>query len=68
MPDGTHWTDVRAVAANVGQALQSAFRAIEQANPDKLYGVLNDAQWTNKDAEGPHRALLGAGALDGEFA
>ena len=24
-------------------------RTIEQANPDKLYGVFGDAQWTNKD-------------------
>ena len=49
LPDGAHWKDVRAVATNVGQALQSAMRAIEQANPDKLYGVFGDAQWTNKD-------------------
>lgn len=49
LPDGAHWRDVRAVARNVGQALQSAMRAIEQANPDKLYGVFGDAQWTNKD-------------------
>ena len=32
-----------------GQALQSAMRAIETANPDKLYGIFGDAQWTNKD-------------------
>ena len=31
------------------QALQSAMRAIETANPDKLYGIFGDAQWTNKD-------------------
>ncbi|MEJ7784087.1 MAG: class I SAM-dependent DNA methyltransferase [Solirubrobacteraceae bacterium] len=49
MPEGAHWRDVRAVTTNVGQALQSAMRAIEQANPDKLYGVFGDAQWTNKD-------------------
>jgi len=24
-------------------------RVIEQANPDKLYGVFSDAQWTNKE-------------------
>jgi type I restriction enzyme M protein len=49
MPEGAHWADVRAVASNVGQALQSALRAVEQANPDKLYGVFGDAQWTNKE-------------------
>jgi len=40
---------VRAVATNVGRALQSSFRAVEQANPDKLYGIFSDAQWTNKE-------------------
>jgi len=49
MPDGAHWADVRAVSTNVGRALQSALRAIERANPDKLYGVFGDAQWTNKE-------------------
>jgi len=48
-PDGARWEDVRAVTTNVGQALQAAMRATEQANPDKLYGVFGDAPWTNKD-------------------
>jgi type I restriction enzyme M protein len=33
----------------VGQALQQAMRAIETANPDKLFGIFGDAQWTNKE-------------------
>lgn len=49
LPHRSHWSDVRTVATNVGQALQNAFRAIEQTNPDKLYGVFGDAQWTNKE-------------------
>jgi len=49
MPGDAHWSDVRAVTTNVGQALQGAMRAIEQANADKLYGVFGDAQWTNKE-------------------
>ncbi|MDP9310895.1 MAG: N-6 DNA methylase [Chloroflexota bacterium] len=49
VPPEAHWRQVRQVAANVGQALQSAMRAIETANPDKLYGIFGDAQWTNKD-------------------
>jgi type I restriction enzyme M protein len=49
LPDGSHWKDVRAVATNVGQTLQGAMRAIEQSNPDKLYGIFGDAQWTNKE-------------------
>ena len=49
IPEGCHWTDVRKVAANVGQTLQAAMRGIEQANPHTLYGIFGDAQWTNKD-------------------
>ncbi len=44
-----HWREVRKAAKNVGSALQAAMRAIETANPDKLYGIFGDAQWTNKD-------------------
>ncbi len=49
VPEGCHWRDVRAVATNVGQALQNAMRGIEKANPETLYGIFGDAQWTNKD-------------------
>ena len=49
IPDDCHWEDVRTVATNVGQALQKAMRGIEKANPEKLYGIFGDAQWTNKD-------------------
>ncbi|MBL8067944.1 MAG: SAM-dependent DNA methyltransferase [Armatimonadetes bacterium] len=49
IPEGAHWKDVRERTANLGQALQSAFRAIEQANPDTLFGIFGDAQWSNKE-------------------
>lgn len=49
IPDECHWRDVRKVATNVGQALQTAVRGIEQANPHTLYGIFGDAQWTNKE-------------------
>jgi type I restriction enzyme M protein len=49
IPSGCHWTDVREKAKNIGAALQRAFREIEKANPDTLYGVFGDAQWSNKD-------------------
>ena len=49
IPPSAHWRVVRQVAKNVGPALQSAMRAIETANPDKLYGIFGDAQWTNKE-------------------
>jgi len=49
IPADCHWDDVRAVASNVGQALQRAMRGIEKANPETLYGIFGDASWTNKD-------------------
>jgi type I restriction enzyme M protein len=49
IPSEAHWHNVRQAAKNVGKALQSAMRTIETANPDKLYGIFGDAQWTNKD-------------------
>lgn len=49
IPDGCHWEDVRNKPTNVGAALQHAMRGIEKANPETLYGVFGDAQWTNKD-------------------
>jgi type I restriction enzyme M protein len=49
VPADCHWRDVRAVATNVGQRLQLALRGIEKANPETLYGIFGDAQWTNKE-------------------
>ena len=49
VPRNCHWRDVRAVTSSVGQALQKAMRGIEKANPETLYGIFGDAQWTNKD-------------------
>ena len=49
VPEDCHWRDVRAVTSNVGQALQKAMRGIEKANPETLYAIFGDAQWTNKD-------------------
>ena len=49
VPENCHWSDVRAVTTNVGQALQNAMRGIETANPHTLQGIFGDAQWTNKD-------------------
>ena len=49
IPEGCLWEDVRARTENVGTALQTAFREIEKANPDTLYGIFGNANWTNKD-------------------
>jgi type I restriction system adenine methylase HsdM len=49
IPEGNLWQDVRERTENVGQALMTAFREIEKANPDTLYGIFGNAGWTNKD-------------------
>jgi type I restriction system adenine methylase HsdM len=49
IPDGHHWEDVRNRTENIGTALQTAFREIEKANPETLYGIFGNTSWTNKD-------------------
>lgn len=49
VPAQAHWREVRQAVKNVGAKLHSAMRAIETANPQKLFGIFGDAQWTNKD-------------------
>ena len=49
IPEGCLWEDVRARTENIGQALVTAFREVEKANPDTLYGIFGNAAWTNKD-------------------
>jgi type I restriction enzyme M protein len=49
VPADAHWGKARGASKNVGRALQAAMRAVESANPAKLYGIFGDAQWTNKD-------------------
>lgn len=49
IPKDCQWNDVRQKTVHVGKALQNAFREIEKANPDLLYGIFGDAPWTNKE-------------------
>lgn len=49
IPEGCLWPDVRERTVNIGQALMTAFRGIEKANPETLYGIFGNAGWTNKD-------------------
>lgn len=49
IPDNCHWKDVREKTTNVGQIIENAFRGIEQANQELLYGIFGDAQWSNKN-------------------
>ena len=48
IPVGCHWEDVRHIPMNFGGALEYAFSQIQSANPDKLYHIFGDAQWSNK--------------------
>ncbi|MGW1288641.1 type I restriction-modification system subunit M, partial [Streptomyces sp. NPDC002586] len=49
IPDGHHWADVREARSGLGSKLVQAMRAIEKANPEQLWGVFGDAQWTNTE-------------------
>lgn len=49
IPKECHWKDIRETTVNVGQKLEHAFRGIEQANQEFLYGIFGDAQWSNKN-------------------
>ena len=49
IPGGCHWKDVRETAVDIGQKLQNALREMERVNPETLYGIFGDAQWSNKD-------------------
>lgn len=48
VPQGYHWNDVRGVSKDVGSAIVTAFRKVENANSDKLQGIFGDGSWTNK--------------------
>lgn len=49
VPAGSHWSDLRTRTTNVGQAIQRSMREIEKANPNTLYAIFGDVQWSNKD-------------------
>ena len=49
VPDGCHWDDIREETTNIGTALRSAMRKIEDANSETLPGVFGDGDWGNKD-------------------
>jgi type I restriction enzyme M protein len=49
IPEQAHWRETRNATTHVGDKIQTAMRAIETANQEKLYGIFGDAQWTNKD-------------------
>ena len=49
IPEGHAWSDLRDRTENLGQALVACFQAIEQANPQTLFGIFGQTSlWTNK--------------------
>ncbi|HCF98985.1 MAG TPA: SAM-dependent DNA methyltransferase [Chloroflexi bacterium] len=56
IPQGAHWSNVRAASRDVGRALLKAFRDIEAANPKRLSGAFGNASWTDK-AQMPDETL-----------
>ena len=56
IPAGAHWSDVRTISKDVGRALLTAFRVIEQTNPGRLDGIFGNAPWTDK-AQMPDETL-----------
>jgi len=49
LPSGVRWKDIRERTQNIGKSIQVAFREIERANSERLYGIFGDVLWTNKD-------------------
>ena len=50
IPDGAHWSDVREKHRERRPARSRTRCAqIEKANPETLYGIFGDTQWTNKE-------------------
>jgi hypothetical protein len=47
-PKGCFWADVRKQSVDIGTALNTSFRAIEDANP-RLKGVFQDVDFANRE-------------------
>jgi type I restriction enzyme M protein len=57
IPDGCHWSDLRATATNVGVKLGLILDRLQSANPEKLAGIFGDVAWGNKERI-PEASLL----------
>ena len=49
VPAEAHWSQVRQVTVNVGQAISKALNEIQKVNAQQLQGIFGDADWTNKE-------------------
>ncbi|MDB2261832.1 type I restriction-modification system subunit M N-terminal domain-containing protein [Halorubrum ezzemoulense] len=50
VPEGYLWDDLRSVSDNVDQALNEAFEAIKEENPEELSGVFDGVDYIEPDA------------------
>jgi type I restriction enzyme M protein len=50
VPEGYLWDDLRSVSDNVDQALNEAFEAIKEQNPEELCGVFDGVDYIEPDA------------------
>lgn len=48
IPEGCFWSDIRTKSSDIGTELNTAFRAIEDANP-RLKGIFQDVDFANRD-------------------
>jgi len=55
VPDGYLWEDLRAVSDNVDQALNEAFNAVADENPEELKGVFSRVNYIEPNALGDDR-------------
>ncbi len=60
IPEGCFWQDVRRHRTGIGNALNTAFRAIERTNPNRLKGIFQDVDFANRERFPDHvlNALL----------
>lgn len=49
VPEGAHWNDLRERTENVGPGHPAGDAFHREVNPNKLYGIFGDTQWTNKE-------------------
>jgi type I restriction enzyme M protein len=49
VPDKAHWSDLKSLTQNIGEAINKANDALEEANPESLEGVLSAVDFNDKD-------------------
>ncbi len=49
IPEGCHWNDLRKVTKDVGNKIQKLMQEIGKTNPEILYDIFGDANWSYKE-------------------